>query len=59
MEKAIETMEKEEYEMAFLLNPTKIEEVRDIANIGERMPQKATYFYPKMITGIIMYSIAQ
>lgn len=39
---------------AFLLNPTRISEIRDIAIAGEKMPQKSTYFYPKLITGLVM-----
>ena len=36
----------------FLLNPTRVEEIRDVAAAGEKMPQKSTYFYPKLITGL-------
>ena len=39
---------------AFLLNPTKISQICNIADAGKRMPQKSTYFYPKPITGMIM-----
>lgn len=38
----------------FLLNPTRVEEIRDVAAAGEKMPQKSTYFYPKLITGLVM-----
>lgn len=41
-------------EAVFFMNPTKVEEVKKIAAVGERMPQKATYFYPKIITGLVM-----
>ncbi|MDI6799789.1 MAG: DUF1015 domain-containing protein [Actinomycetota bacterium] len=44
-----------EYKVAFLLNPTTIDQVRTIAKGGERMPQKSTYFYPKLITGLVIY----
>lgn len=43
-----------DYSLAFFLNPTKIEEVRDVAAAGEKMPQKSTYFYPKLLTGLVM-----
>jgi uncharacterized protein (DUF1015 family) len=36
------------------MNPTKVGEVRDVASTGDRMPQKATYFYPKLLTGLVM-----
>ena len=39
---------------AFILNPTKVEEIKDVAAAGEKMPQKSTYFYPKLITGLVM-----
>ena len=39
---------------AFILNPTRVEEISDVASAGERMPQKSTYFYPKLITGLVM-----
>jgi uncharacterized protein (DUF1015 family) len=44
-------------EVVFFMNPTKVAEVRDVAAAGERMPQKATYFYPKLLTGLVMHKI--
>ena len=41
-------------EVIFLMNPTKVTEVRDVAAAGERMPQKATYFYPKLLSGLVV-----
>ena len=41
-------------EIIFLMNPTKVTEVRDVAAAGERMPQKATYFYPKLLSGLVV-----
>lgn len=42
------------FQCAFILNPTRVTEIRDVALAGEKMPQKSTYFYPKMITGMVM-----
>lgn len=39
---------------AFILNPTKISEICAVSSAGEKMPQKSTYFYPKLITGLVM-----
>ena len=39
---------------AFILNPTRVEEIKNVALDGEKMPQKSTYFYPKLITGLVM-----
>ncbi|RJX35613.1 MAG: DUF1015 domain-containing protein [Desulfarculus sp.] len=40
--------------LAFLLNPTKVEQVQAIATAGLVMPRKATYFYPKVLTGLVI-----
>ena len=39
---------------AFFINPPKIKQIEMVADEGERMPQKSTYFYPKMFTGLII-----
>jgi uncharacterized protein (DUF1015 family) len=41
----------------FLLNPTRVEEISGVAAAGEKMPQKSTYFYPKLTTGLVMNQI--
>ncbi|MBA3823552.1 MAG: DUF1015 domain-containing protein [Ktedonobacterales bacterium] len=41
-------------QIAILLNPTQPAQVRDVASVGGRMPQKSTYFYPKLITGLVI-----
>ena len=40
--------------LAALLNPTPPQAMRDVAQAGDRMPQKSTYFYPKLITGLVI-----
>jgi uncharacterized protein (DUF1015 family) len=37
-----------------LLRPTKIEDVWDVARRGEVMPQKSTFFYPKLTSGLLL-----
>jgi uncharacterized protein (DUF1015 family) len=44
-------------QLSFLMNPTRMSEVRDVANAGEKMPQKSTYFYPKLLTGLVINKI--
>jgi uncharacterized protein (DUF1015 family) len=39
---------------AFLLRSTRSEQVSDVANAGDKMPQKSTYFYPKLATGLVI-----
>jgi uncharacterized protein (DUF1015 family) len=43
--------------VAFLMNPAKIEQVRDIAFNGEVLPQKSTDFYPKLLSGLAIYAL--
>ena len=43
----------EKYQCAFLVNQTKIDDVKKVAMAGERMPQKSTDFYPKMLSGLV------
>lgn len=58
-DKAIERVDKGEAKVAFLLNPTKPEQVLKVAKHHERMPQKSTDFYPKMISGLTMLSLEE
>ena len=44
-------------QVAILLNATRPEQVRDVAKAGGRMPQKSTFFYPKLITGAVINPI--
>jgi uncharacterized protein (DUF1015 family) len=42
-----------EYQCAFLLRPTPVDQVREVAAAGETMPPKSTYFFPKILTGFV------
>ncbi len=53
-DEAIESVDTGKAQCAFILNPTRVTEIRDVAAAGEKMPQKSTYFYPKLITGLVM-----
>jgi uncharacterized protein (DUF1015 family) len=44
-------------QVAFLMNPVRIEQVRDIALAGEVLPQKSTDFYPKLLSGLTIYAL--
>jgi uncharacterized protein (DUF1015 family) len=50
---AVQAVEDREAELAFILNPTKIEQVQRVARHGLIMPRKSTYFYPKVGSGIV------
>ncbi len=56
-EAVLQSLEKEDFQAAFILNPTKSEDILAVVNAGERMPQKSTYFYPKLISGLILNQI--
>lgn len=51
---AIKEVNKGKFSFAILVNPVKITEIRDAAFLGSRMPQKSTYFYPKVLTGLVI-----
>lgn len=51
---AKEAVDSGSAQLVFFMNSTKVEEVTDIATGGEKMPQKSTFFYPKVITGMVM-----
>jgi uncharacterized protein (DUF1015 family) len=53
-EGALKAVDCGEFQLAFFLNPTRVEEVIDVASNGEKMPQKSTYFHPKLITGLVI-----
>jgi uncharacterized protein (DUF1015 family) len=52
---ALDLVTRQEYQAAFLLNPTPVEQVVQQAMAGRRMPRKSTYFYPKLLTGIVIH----
>jgi uncharacterized protein (DUF1015 family) len=47
----IRRVDQGEYQAVFFLNPTSVQQVQRVALVGERMPQKSTDFYPKLLTG--------
>ncbi len=56
-DEAFASVDSGEFEMAFLLNPIKLEAILNVSKAGDRMPQKATYFYPKLLSGLVMRKI--
>jgi len=53
-DKALQAIDDGAYDVAFILNPTRIEQVQDVARKGLIMPRKSTYFYPKVKSGLVM-----
>ena len=56
---AISSVDTGNYDIAFFMNPTPIEEVRRLAGMGIRLPQKATFFYPKLLSGLVLNKFEQ
>ncbi len=52
--RCVKAVDSGEFGSAFFLNPTKVSEVKKIARMGERMPRKSTYFYPKQLSGLVI-----
>jgi uncharacterized protein (DUF1015 family) len=53
--RALSDVESGRWQVALLLNRTPVEQVLAVADAGERMPAKATFFYPKLATGLLLY----
>jgi len=51
---AVEESRRPEVQAVFLLNPTRIEQLRAAADAGEVMPQKSTFFFPKLASGLLL-----
>ncbi len=47
-----------EYDAAFFMAPTPVEQVQEVAAAGESMPPKSTYFFPKVPTGLLFNPLA-
>jgi uncharacterized protein (DUF1015 family) len=56
-DEAVATVDRGDAEAAFLLRPTRIEDVWKVARRGETMPQKSTYFYPKLTSGLLFHPL--
>jgi len=57
-EEAIAKVRSGEFDAAFVMRPTPVEQVREIAAEGENMPPKSTYFFPKLLTGLLLNPLA-
>ena len=56
-EDAVNRVLEQEYQLAFLLSPVKPGAVKAIADAGDRMPRKSTYFYPKAPAGLVLHRL--
>ncbi|KMP11306.1 hypothetical protein UR09_03640, partial [Candidatus Nitromaritima sp. SCGC AAA799-A02] len=54
MTEALNRVDSGEFDLAFFMNATRIDQVRKLAEKGIRLPQKATFFYPKLLSGLVI-----
>jgi uncharacterized protein (DUF1015 family) len=50
----MEKVNSGEIQIAFILNPTRVEQVQVAAELGHKLPHKSTYFYPKLASGLAL-----
>jgi len=55
----ISKLESGEFQAGFLLNPTRVSQLQQVAEAGEKMPPKSTYFYPKLVTGLVINDLSE
>jgi uncharacterized protein (DUF1015 family) len=56
-EEAVATVDRGDAEAAFLLRPTRIEDVWAVARRGQTLPEKSTYFFPKLTSGLLFHPL--
>src|SRR6185312_16496068 len=54
---ALSSVRSGQSNVAFLMNPVKMQQMRDVAFADETMPQKSTDFYPKLLSGLTIYAL--
>jgi len=54
VETAMHCVDNGEYQMLLVMNPTKVDQIMTVTSMGDRLPQKSTFFYPKLLTGLVM-----
>jgi len=57
VDESISEIDKGQKQAAFFLNPIKMQQLKMVTDAGERMPQKSTYFYPKVYTGLTIQKL--
>ena len=55
---ALDAVKSGRYDAGFFINNTRIEQVREVASAGLIMPHKSTYFYPKVISGLVINPVS-
>ena len=55
---ALQAVKAGKAQVAILLNATPVKQLRNVVQAGDIMPAKSTYFYPKLLKGLVMHSLA-
>ncbi len=58
LDEAVELVQNGEYQIAFILPELRASDIFDVVMTGDRMPQKTTYFYPKILSGLVFNPLA-
>ena len=56
---ALEEVRQERAAAAFFVNPTPVSRITEIVGVGERLPPKTTFFYPKLASGLVFFKVDQ
>ena len=56
---ALELVQASTFDAAFLMRPAPVSRIREVAAAGETMPPKSTYFFPKVLTGLVFNPLDQ
>ncbi len=59
VEDSLRLLDEGAYDVAFILRPIPVEQVRAICESDANMPPKSTYFYPKVLTGLVFNPVAE
>ena len=57
VDEVVEGLGTGEFPLAALVMPATVDDIRTISSSGERMPAKSTYFYPKLLSGLVIHSL--
>jgi uncharacterized protein (DUF1015 family) len=49
----------DDFQLGVVMQPTPLDSVRRVSEAGELMPQKSTFFYPKLATGFVIHPLAE
>ncbi len=58
LDEAVDLVQNGDYEVAFILPELRASDIFDVVLTGDRMPQKTTYFYPKILSGLVFNPLA-